>query len=305
MIQKNYIKSYTPLSLNEINATQFSNEQLYEDQFFNFTGFLFYLNSWSWGNITNPSNLDYDGMRDYFQSLSDNNTLNFSDPVNAIKYIKNNKSPLGGNFANFVDGYRFVELFLMAATCRRYEIYSQWREQFSDIVRPKFLDNYGDNMAPILEGETTWNIWAGDIQGYTDAPNGQLSVGNFVFCKNMTEQLYSPVSIERSSSNFKYDKGYGEILYTELGGGQNYITNYYNASEAYLDELLPLNDGWYGLVTLDSAPFIIEPGKGIDFDTFFKLESNKIVEFHPEYSGEDYFNILSEYGQQKTEYIDL
>jgi hypothetical protein len=160
-------------------------------------------------------------------------------------------------------------------------------------------------MSPILAGETISSIWAGDIQGFTDAPNGQLTVGDFVFCKNLSEQSFSPVSIERSSSNFKYDRGFGEILYTELGGNQNYITNYYNASEAYLDELLPLNDGWYGLVTLDSTPYILEPGKGIDFDTVFKLESNKVVEFHQDYSGEDYFNILTGYGLQKNEYLNL
>lgn len=292
MSQKNYIQSADiPLI-----------EDIYPNQNFYFSGFLFYVNEWSWNNIITPSNLDYTGVRD---SL---NYLNFSDPFNTIRQIKTNSAPNNTIFDSVNDTYSFAELYLVAATCRRYQIYNEWREKYIDIISPKFLESYSEDLpskTPNLVGDLTWSLWSGDIQSFTNSPGGRLGIGSYLFCKKLNLQSYTPASIERSSRDRITGRGYGEIPY--IPGRlqpRNFITNYYNPQNSYVDELSSLRDGWYGVVGLDSTPYILEPGTGINFDTFINLKSNKIVEFHPDYPGENYLDVLSEYGQRKKQYID-
>lgn len=291
MSQINYIKNVDIPSIDGIGI----------NQTFYFSSFLFYMNSWSWDNIKTPSNINFSQVR---ESL---NTYNFNDPFNCIKDIKLNSAPNNTIFTSINDCLLFPELYLIAATCRRYQIYNEWREKFIDITSPQFLESYSEDTpskTPILAGELTWSLWSGDIQAFTNSPGGRLAIGSYLFCKKMDLQKYTPVSIEVSSKNNIIGRGYGELQYDSYGNLRKNITNYYNDQPSYLNELSTLQDGWYGVVTLDSTPYVIEPGTGINFDAFINLKDNKILEFHPDYPSENYIDVLSEYGQRKKQYID-
>lgn len=281
MSQKNYISSDSIPG--EISPTQI----------FNFTGFLFYMDSWSWDNVEANSNLTYPEVRDSF------NLIDFSDPYEAIKRVHSNISPDGVDFSNNpYTGRRYAELYLIAATCRRYQIYGTWRERFLDKIYPKFLESYTETITTktaIAEGELTWPVWSGDIQAFTTTSDGKLEIGNYIFAKNLNIQGYTPVSIENSSKDLKFDKGYGEII------SNKYIVNYYNNKNAYARDLLSLSDGWYGVVSLDSTPYVIKPGIGLDFDVFVKLVENRIVEFHESYPAGG----VSTYGKKKEQYLNI
>jgi hypothetical protein len=277
MSQKNYIKTSTIPEYSDIPS----------NQVFNFSGFLFYVDGWSWDNVEGESNLDYPGILDEVSSVS------VSNPYEAIRSVDLNRPTSTTN----PDAWRpNVEFYWIAAACRRYQIYSSWRERYRENITPRFLDSYTDNApgkSPLADGNLTWTVWSGDIQSFTNSPNGGLSVGSYIFAKNLDIQQYTPVSIENSSKDIKFDKGYGEIK------SKNYITNYYNPIEVYSFDLFSLKDGWYGVVTLDSTPYVIEPLVGITFDTFVKIESNKITQFHANYlqAGK------SEYGSKKRTFI--
>lgn len=291
MGQINYIKEIDVPPLDGI----FNNQNFY------FSGFLFYINSWSWDNISGPSNINYAQVREAL------NEYNFADPFNCIREIKLNSAPNNTIFSSINDGLLFPELYLIASTCRRYQIYNEWRPRFIDITSPEFFESYSEDTpskSPILAGELTWSLWSGDIQGFTNSPGGRLTVGSYLFSKKMDLQKYTPVSIEKSSRDKIFGKGYGELQIDQYGNLRKNITNYYNDQDHYISELSTLRDGWYGVVTLDSTPYVIEPGTGINFDTFINLKDNKVTQFHPDYLGERYIDVLSQYGQRKKQYID-
>lgn len=278
MAQVNYINENN-IGINEINTSQL----------FYFSGFLFYVDSWSWDNVPTSSNIKNIIPDDVFG-------IDFSDAYNAITKINQLKSPASTIPFNAVDSYIFPELYLIAATCRRYQIYNIWREKYNDIISPTFLESYSENIpskSPLLEGNLTWTAWSGDIQSYTNLPGGELQIGSYVFGKDLSPQKYTPVSVENSSRNIIIGDGFGENT-------NKYITNYYNPIDAYTEELFTLRDGWYGSVSLDSTPYTLQAGIGLDFDTFFRLKSNKIVEFHSDYPQ----NNISAYGKIKKQYID-
>ncbi len=283
MSQQNYIK--------DINVPTL--EDIYTNQIFYFSGFLFYVEGWSWDNISGESNIQYSGIKDGL--LQRVNTFDIN-PFKAISDIKNFSSPVIDTSIPASDSYLFPELYTVAATCRRFQIYNKWREKYNDIISPEFLESYSDTIlsrSPLQEGELTWTVWAGDIQSFTNLPGGRLEVGSYIFTKKINLQNYTPVSIENSSRSIKIDRGFGEI-------DQKSITNYYNPIDVYIDELSTLKNGWYGVVSLESTPYVFEAGKGINFDTFIKLESNKIVNFHDGYPQ----NNISIYGQERKQYID-
>jgi hypothetical protein len=145
-----------------------------------------------------------------------------------------------------------------------------------------------------MSGDLTWSLWAGDIQSFSNLPGGRLEIGSYIFTKKIDLQKYTPVSIENSSKDIKIGRGFGEI--TNL----NRISNYYNPINLFIDELSTLRNGWYGVVSLDSAPYTIKAGIGINFDTFVKIESNKVVSFHDNYPQDN----ISVYGQMRKQYID-
>jgi hypothetical protein len=276
MSQKNYINTSTIPEYSDIPS----------NQIFNFSGFLFYVDGWSWDNIEGSTNLDYPGILEGFN-------INLSNPYQAITTVDETR-PTSAN----VDLWRSnIEFYWIAATCRRYQIYSAWRERYRDNTAPSFLESYTDGnltKSPLAPGNLTWTVWSGDIQSFTNSPNGVLSIGSYIFAKNLDIQQYTPVSIENSSKNRKFDKGYGEVI------SSNYITNYYNPIEVFNFDLFSLKDGWYGLVSLNSTPYVLEPLAGITFDTFIKIQSNKIVQFHEKYLQED----KSGYGSRSRSYID-
>lgn len=285
MSQQNYIK--------DIDVPE-SNDLL-PNQLFYFSGFLFYVEGWSWDNITVESNIQYEGVKtDLANIVSD-----FSgNPFQAIRDIKNNSSPIlsAGISFDAGDTYRFPELYTIAATCRRFQIYNTWRPKYNDIISPEFFESYSQDIpskTPLQEGELTWSLWAGDIQSYTNLPGGRLEIGSYMYTKKLALQKYTPASIQNSSKNIKTDRGFGEI-------NGNYITNYYNPVNSYIDELSTLKNGWYGVVSLESSPYTFEAGRGINFDTFIKIESNIITEFHDDYPQ----NNISPYGQKRKQYID-
>lgn len=285
MSQQNYIK--------DIDVPE-SNDLL-PNQLFYFSGFLFYVEGWSWDNITVESNIQYEGVKtDLANIVSD-----FSgNPFQAIRDIKNNSSPIlsAGISFDAGDTYRFPELYTIAATCRRFQIYNTWRPKYNDIISPEFFESYSQDIpskTPLQEGELTWSLWAGDIQSYTNLPGGRLEIGSYMYTKKLALQKYTPASIQNSSKNIKTDRGFGEI-------NSNYITNYYNPVNSYIDELSTLKNGWYGVVSLESSPYTFEAGRGINFDTFIKIESNIITEFHDDYPQ----NNISPYGQKRKQYID-
>ena len=271
------------------------NGDLLPNQLLYFSGFLFYVEGWSWDNITIESNIQYAGVKDDLNNIVNSFAGN---PFQAIRDIKNNSSPIlsGGISLDAGDSYRFPELYAVAATCRRFQINNTWRPKYTDIISPEFFESYSQDIpskTPLEEGELTWSLWAGDIQSYTNLPGGKLEIGSFIYTKKLTLQNYTPVSIQNSSKNIKTDRGFGEIT------GDS-ITNYYNPVENYIDELSTLKNGWYGVVSLNSTPYTFEAGKGINFDTFIKIESNKVVGFHDDYPR----NNISAYGQKEKQYID-
>lgn len=284
MSQQNYIQDIDVPGSNDL----LPNQLLY------FSGFLFYVEGWSWDNITVNSNIQYEGVK---ADLNDKVSNFTSNPFQAIRDIKNNSSPVFADISlDAGDSYRFPELYTVAATCRRFQIYNTWRPKYNDITSPEFFESYSQDIptrAPIEEGELTWSLWAGDIQAYTNQPGGILEIGSYLYTKKLSLQKYTPVSIQNSTKNLKTDRGFGEI------NGQ-YVTNYYNPVNAYIDELSTLKNGWYGVVSLESTPYTLEAGKGINFDTFIKLQSNTITDFHSDYPQ----NNISVYGQKRKQYID-
>jgi hypothetical protein len=285
MSQQNYIQDI------DVPAS----DDLLPNQLFYFSGFLFYVEGWSWDNITVESNIQYEGVKDDLTAAINNFT---SNPFQAIRDIKNNSSPVLSEDISFDagDSYRFPELYTIAATCRRFQIYNAWRPKYNDIITPEFFESYSQDIptkTPLEEGELTWSLWAGDIQSYTNLPGGRLDIGSYIYTKKLSLQKYTPASIQNSTKNLKTDRGFGEI-------NSNYITNYYNPVDAYADELSTLKNGWYGVVSFDSSPYTFEAGRGINFDTFIKLQSNKIIEFHDDYPQ----NNISVYGQKQKQYID-
>lgn len=285
MSQQNYIQD---IDIPESN-------DLLPNQLFYFSGFLFYVEGWSWDNITVDSNIQYEGVKDDLTAAINNFT---SNPFQAIRDIKNNSSPVLSGDISFDagDSYRFPELYTAAATCRRFQIYNTWRPKYNDIISPEFFESYSQDIptrTPLKEGELTWSLWAGDIQSYTNLPGGKLDIGGYIYSKKLSLQKYTPASIQNSTKNLKTDRGFGEI-------NSNYITNYYNPVDAYADELSTLKNGWYGVVSLESTPYTFEAGRGINFDTFIKLQSNKIIDFHSDYPQ----NNISVYGQKQKQYID-
>ena len=285
MSQQNYIQ--------DIDVP--GSSDLLPNQLFYFSGFLFYVEGWSWDNITVDSNIQYEGVK----ADLNNKVSNFaSNPFQAIRDIKNNSSPVfaADTSLDAGDSYRFPELYTVAATCRRFQIYNTWRPKYNDITSPEFFESYSQDIptrTPIEEGELTWSLWAGDIQSYTNLPGGRLEIGSYLYTKKLSLQKYTPASIQNSTKNLKTDRGFGEI------NGQ-YVTNYYNPTDAYVDELSTLKNGWYGVVSLESTPYTFEAGRGINFDTFIKLQSNKIIDFHSDYPQ----NNISVYGQKQKQYID-
>ena len=276
MSQKNYIKTSTIPEYSDIPS----------NQVFNFSGFLFYVDGWSLDNIEGETNLDYPGILEAVN-------VNVSNPYEAIRSVDINRPTSTTNPAAWRSN---TEFYWIAAACRRYQIYSSWRERYRENISPRFLESYTDDIfgkSPLADGNLTWTVWSGDIQSFTTSPNGALAIGSYIFAKNLDIQQYTPVSIENSSKDIKFDKGYGEII------SKNYITNYYNPIEVYNFDLFSLKDGWYGVVTLDSTPYVIEPLVGITFDTFIKIKSNKITEFHQNYRVED----KSIYGRKKRTFI--
>jgi hypothetical protein len=285
MSQQNYIQDI------DVPAS----DDLLPNQLFYFSGFLFYVEGWSWDNITVESNIQYEGVKDDLTAAINNFT---SNPFQAIRDIKNNSSPVLSEDISFDagDSYRFPELYTIAATCRRFQIYNTWRPKYNDIISPEFFESYSQDIptkTPLEEGELTWSLWAGDIQSYTNLPGGRLDIGSYLYTKKLSLQKYTPASIQNSTKNLKTDRGFGEI-------NSNYITNYYNPVDAYADELSTLKNGWYGVVSLESTPYTFEAGRGINFDSFIKLQSNKIIEFHDDYPQ----NNISVYGQKQKQYID-
>lgn len=265
---------------------------IYPNQSFFFSGFLFYVDGWSWDNVPKPSNLDYSEVSN---SMRDTISIASSDPYQAIEILKQESAPIGE--FSVEDSYRFPELYFIAATCRRFQVTSTWREKYTDIISPEFLETYSLDVptrSPIQEGEFTTNIWAGNIQSFTNSPDGRLDIGSYIFAKKLDLQRFTPVSIENSSRNLKIDRGFGEIDSAS-------ITNYYNPIESFSDELLSIKNGWYGVVSLDSTPYIIRPGRGINFDIFIKVESDRVTRFHESYPT----NNISIYGKQKKQYLDV
>lgn len=285
MSQKNYIQDV------DVPDT----ESIIPNQSFYFSGFLFYVDGWDWDNITVNSNLQYEGVK---ENLSDQVSNFSSNPFQAIRDIKNNSSPLLLETQSFDvgDSLYFPELYTVAATCRRFQIYNNWRQKYNDITSPGFFESYSETIptkTPLQDGDLTWSLWAGDIQAFTNLPGGRLEIGSLLYIKKLSLQKYTPVSITNSSKDIKIDRGYGEI------SGNN-ITNYYNPINSYIDELSTVKNGWYGVITLDSTPYTLEGGRGINFDTFIKVESNKVVGFHEDYPQ----NNISEYGKKRKQYID-
>lgn len=277
------------MQINYINNNNVDISDIAVSRLFYFSGFLFYVDGWSWDNVPATSNIKNISVDEVFG-------MDFKDAYNTINKINQFKAPNIGKSFNTLDSYNFPELYIMAATCRRYQIYNRWREKYNDVISPSFLESYSENIpskTPIQEGNLTWTLWSGDIQSFTNIPGGRLQIGSYVFARDIQSQKYTPVSIENSSRNIIIGSGYGENT-------DRYITNYYNPVDAYTEELFALKDGWYGSVSLDSTPYTIEPGYGIDFDTFFKLKSNKIVEFHSAYTE----NNISPYGLIKKQFID-
>jgi hypothetical protein len=284
MSQQNYIQDIDiPVS-----------NDLIPNQLFYFSGFLFYVEGWSWDNITIDSNIQYEGVKADLNNIVGNFA---SNPFQAIRNIKNNSSPVFTNISlDAGDSYRFPELYTVAATCRRFQIYNTWRPRYNDITTPEFFESYSQDIptrTPIEEGELTWSLWAGDIQSYTNLPGGRLEIGSYLYTKKLSIQKYTPTSIQNSTKNLKTSRGFGEI-------NGSYVTNYYNPVNASIDELSTLRNGWYGVVSLESTPYTFEAGRGINFDTFIKLQSNKITDFHSDYPQ----NNISVYGRKPKQYID-
>jgi hypothetical protein len=285
MSQQNYIQ--------DIDVPE--SADLLQNQLFYFSGFLFYVEGWSWDNITVDSNIQYEGVKD---GLNEIVSTFASNPFKAIRDIKNNSSSIipTDTSLDAGDSYRFPELYTVAATCRRFQIYNTWRPKYNDIISPEFFESYSQDIptkTPLQEGELTWSLWAGDIQSFTNLPGGRLEIGSYIYTKKLSLQAYTPASIQNSTKNIKIGRGFGEI------NGKN-ITNYYNPVDAYADELSTLKNGWYGVVSLASTPYTFEAGRGINFDTFIKIESNIITGFHDDYPQ----NNISVYGQKQKQYID-
>jgi len=284
MSQQNYIQD---IDIPESN-------DLIPNQLFYFSGFLFYVEGWNWDNITVDSNIQYEGVKADLNNIVSNFT---SNPFQAIRNIKNNSSPVFTDISlDAGDSYRFPELYTVAATCRRFQIYNTWRPRYNDITTPEFFESYSQDIptrTPIEEGELTWSLWAGDIQSYTNLPGGRLEIGSYLYTKKLSIQKYTPTSIQNSTKNLKTSRGFGEI-------NGSYVTNYYNPVNASIDELSTLRNGWYGVVSLESTPYTFEAGRGINFDTFIKLQSNKITDFHSDYPQ----NNISVYGRKPKQYID-
>ena len=296
MSQQNYIQ--------DIDVPE--STDLLPNQLFYFSGFLFYVEGWSWDNITVDSNIKYGVVK----SRLNERFGNFAgDPYQTIIDIDQNSSRVIPDDISFNvnDSFLFPELYTVAATCRRFQIYNNWRPKYNDIVSPEFFESYSQDIptkTPLDDGELTWALWAGDIQSYTNLPGGALDIGSYVFAKKLSLQKYTPVSIKsqpplQSSKDIKVGLGFGEI-------DGDHITNYYNPVDSFIDELSTLKNGWYGVVSLDSTPYTFEAGRGINFDRFIKIESNKITEFHLEYESkyDPKENKVSAYGKKRKQYID-
>lgn len=263
---------------------------------FNFAGFLFYVDGWDWSNLQSNTNYDQDGVSDFIRDLK----LSFpNNPLDVIDYIVDEYEGLS-RISNS-DAFKKIRLYLLAATCRKYQIYSPWNSTCQTRSIPDFLQTYSidtPNRTPSTDGFTSWSMSSGDIQAYTNEDSGNLRLGSYVFAKNLDAQAFTPVSIDNSTRNF----------YTEPGGfgeniSSNTVSNYYNINNVFVNDLLPLKDGWYGIVTENSVPYGIYGGIGINFDTFFKLEGGVLIEFHHKYPQSDYIDNISEYGKNSKSYM--
>lgn len=254
--------------------------------FYNFAGFLFYVNGWSWSNLSTNTNYSKVNMAEFKIT---NRGLDFANaPVDVITHIKQNNE--GTTPVSLFTAATTERLYMLAATSRRFAITSTWRAGYRDIYEVPLL-NTSENRAPTVDGLQRWDLWSGDIQAYTDDESGIIRLGSTVFCKNVALQGETPVSIINSDkSKFYGPGGFGEII------EDRYITNYQTSSVAYREELFALRDGWYGIVTLDSSPRSIFPSIGLDFDTFFNLRNSTVIGFHPSYPI-NYNIVLSLYGQ--------
>lgn len=262
------------------------------DKPLNFSGFLFFINSWDWNNLPTQTNFELvPGAQGNILNLQ----LDFAQsPEDVINAIKSRKETTGSTPTLFESSTR-ERLYFIAATCKRYLIESVVRKESSDIPLTSF-----DKTEYIPQGETSgrWSVWSGDIQAYTPNDSGVLYEGSEVYAKNLTIQDKTPVSIKNNYNTYLEPGGFGENF------DENYITNYVNEDETLQPyECLPLIDGWYGIVTTPSTPHYLDGGLGIDFDTFIRIENNIVAEFHPLYPS-DYSNNLSDYGKNFSEFIN-
>lgn len=283
MRQQNYI-SNKPVPSSILTST------------FNFSGFLFYVNGWSWDNLPTQSNYNEEGVEDYIKDQK----LNFKNhPRDLINFLTDEYEGLVE--ISDSDAYKKVRLYLIAATCRKYQVYSPWNSTCRSLETPSFLQTYSiddPNVTPSGNGHTTWTLSEGEIQSYTNEEAGNLSIGSYVFAKNLSPQTFTPIAIDNSSKNFYLEPyGFGENITS------NIVDNYYNNNKVFGSELLSLNDGWYGIITEKSTPYAIYGGIGLNFDTFFKLKDGIVIEFHNRYPQSNYIDSLSDYGRKNKDYI--
>lgn len=276
----------TQLGYIDVNKTVDTNLPL------NFAGFLFSVNNWRWAHLPDNTNFSQvDGAGSNLTKLG----LDFeNDPENVIETIHSRRELNGSSPDLFTSATR-ERLYFIAATGRRYLMETVVRKQYDDLDLTSF-DTV--EYIPTVNTVGKWNLWTGDLQAYTPNDSGVLEVGKKVYIKNLSIQEKTPISIKNNTNTSLAPGGFGEVV------EDNFITNYVNR-EVKLNnfECVGLTDGWYGIVTLESVPYYIEGGLGIDFDTFFLVENSIIQEFHPLYSS-DYSNNLSEYGQSYTEFIN-
>jgi|GEM_PF-6279687 len=252
--------------------------------FLKFTGFLFYINSWSWLNL--PKNTNFDTTPQARANLQGSNLDFVNKPEDVIESISLKKEDLNSTLSIFETSIQ-ERFYYIAATARRYTMQTPIR---SNSNSTEFI--------PISSSVGNWNLWGGDIQAYSPDMLGSINLGSKLFAKNMSIQNRTPVSILNSTNKNKFigEGGFGEI------NSNSYISNYNNEGDILQEEALCLNDGWYGLITKKSTPHLLAGGTGIDFDTFFRLQDNTVTEFSSLYP-EDYINNLSAYGQNYNEYI--
>src|SRR6056300_702107 len=100
---------------------------------FNFSGFLFYVDGWDWSNLQYNTNYDQDGVSDFIRDLK----LSFpNNPLDVIDYIVDEYEGLS-RISNS-DAFKKIRLYLLAATCRKYQIYSPWNSTCQTRSIPDF-----------------------------------------------------------------------------------------------------------------------------------------------------------------------